>query len=147
MDEDAPNFVVTLIINVMVFIVIPLVMAYRRGYFFNFDEHFNWIKRVFKRENQYLPTEWTVTGLRQLSAFEKHQVQRIVVKLMPYDKIGYRAIVVLKSDKTLEYPIGENKGYWKDDVIHKDNILIRKWQKGDQYEYDVIPIKEHEEFS
>jgi hypothetical protein len=36
MDEDTPSFVVALIINVIVFIVIPLVMTYRRGYFFQF---------------------------------------------------------------------------------------------------------------
>lgn len=147
MDEDTPSFAAALIINVIVFIVIPLVMAYIRGYFFNSDEHLNWIKRIFKRKNQYLPTEWTVTGLRQLSAFEKHQVQRIVVKLMPYFSSGYRAIVVHTSGKTVEFPLGENKGYWIDDVIPKDNILIRKWQKGDQYKYDVIPIKEHGKFS
>lgn len=57
MDEDTPSFVMALIINIIVFIVIPLVMTYRRGYFFNSDEHFNWIKRVFKRKNQYLQTE------------------------------------------------------------------------------------------
>lgn len=144
MDGGAQSFVVALIINVIIFIVIPLVLAYRRGYFFNYDEQFNWIKRIFKSKNQYLPTEWTVVDLRQLSAFEKYQIQRIVVKLMPYFSNGYRAIVVLKSNKTVEYHLGENKGYWIDDVIHKDNILISKWQKGDQYKYDVIPIKDHE---
>lgn len=144
MDEDAPNFVTVLIINIIVFIVTPLVVAYRHGYFFNSDEHFNWIKRVFKRKNQYLPTEWTVTGLRQLSAFERHQIKKIVVKLMPYDRIGYRAIIILKSNKTVEYPLGENKGFWIDDIIPKDNILIRKWQKENQYKYDLIPITPNE---
>lgn len=140
MDEDAPSFVLALIINIIIFIVIPLVMAYRRGYFFNSNEHFYWIKRVFKRKNQYLSTEWTITGLRQLSAFEKHQVQRIKV-ILPYDKMGYRVEIVLKSGKTVEYPLGENKGSWIAKVVHKDNILIRKWQKGNQYKYDIIPIK------
>ena len=36
MEEDIPNLVVTLIINGIIFVVIPLVMAYRRGYFINF---------------------------------------------------------------------------------------------------------------
>lgn len=91
-----------------------------------------------------MPTDWTVTGVRQLSAFEKQQIQKIVLKLMPYNKAGYRVIIVLKSNKTLEYPIGENKGYWIDDLIPKDNILIRKWQKGNHYKYDIIPIIDHE---
>lgn len=144
MDEDAPSFVVALIINVIIFIVIPWVMAYRRGYFFNTAEHFNWVKSVFSRKNQYLPTDWTVVGLRQLTAFEKYQVQRIVVRLMPYFSSGYRVIIVLKSGKTVEYPLGENKGYWIDDVIHKDNILLRTWQKKTWYKYDVVLIKDKE---
>ncbi len=144
MDEDAPSFVVALIINVIIYIVIPLVMAYRRGYFFNISEHFNWIKIIFKKKNQYLPTEWTLICVRQLSVFEKNQIQRIIVKLMPCHSTGYRTVIILKSGKTVEYPLGENKGYWIDDEIHKDNILLRKWQKENQYKYDVIPIKELE---
>ncbi len=144
MDEDTPSFTIALIINIIIFIVIPLVMAYRRGYFFNFGEHCIWIKNLFKRNKLYMPTDWTVTGVRQLSAFEKQQIQKIVLKLMPYNKAGYRVIIVLKSNKTLEYPIGENKGYWIDDLIPKDNILIRKWQKGNHYKYDIIPIIDHE---
>lgn len=40
MDKDAPNFVAALIINIIIFIVIPLVMEYRRGYLFNLSDHF-----------------------------------------------------------------------------------------------------------
>ncbi len=66
---------------------------------------------------------------------------------MPYDRIGYRAVIILKSRNIIEYPLGENKGYWIDDEIPINNILIRKWQKGTQYKYDIIPIIEHEQFS
>ncbi|MDE6861084.1 MAG: hypothetical protein K2J65_11815 [Duncaniella sp.] len=144
MEEDTPNFTVALFINIIIFIVIPLVMAYRRGYFFNLSEHFNWIKGLIRHKNQYLPTEWIITGIRQLSAFEKYQIQKIIVKMMPYDRIGYRAVIILKSGKTIEYPLGENKDYWIDDEIPINNILLRKWQIGTQYKYDIIPIIEHE---
>ena len=144
MDEDAPNFTVALVINIIIFIVIPLVMAYRRGYLFNSSEHFNWIKSIFKKKNQYLPTEWTLICVRQLSAFEKYQIQKIVVKLMSYNREGYYAVIQLKSGKTIEYPLGEDKGYWINDEIPINNILLRKWQKGTQYKYDIIPINEHE---
>lgn len=147
MDEDTPNFTVALIINVIFYIVIPLVIAYRRGYFFNVNEHFNWLKNMFRRGNQHLPTEWTLVCLRQLTAFEKHQIQRVVVKLMPQFCTGYRVVIILKSGKMIEYLLGEHKGYGIDDVISKNNILIRKWQKGTQYKYDIIPIIEHEQFS
>lgn len=146
MDEDAPNFTVVLIINVIIYIIIPLIMAYRRGYFLNVNEHFNWVKGLFGHKYQCLPTEWTITTLRQLSAFEKYQIQMIVVKLMSYYRTGYRAVIILKSGKTIEYPLGDNKGYWIDTEIRKDNILIRKWQKGTQYKYDIIPIVAHEQF-
>ena len=55
MEEDAPNLIVVLVINIIIFIVIPLVMAYRRGYLFNISEHFNWIKGLFAQKNQCLP--------------------------------------------------------------------------------------------
>ena len=144
MDEDTPNFVAALIINIIIYIVIPLIMAYRRGYLFNINEHFIWIKGLFGKKNQWLPTEWTVIGIRQLSSFEKHQIKEIVVKLMSYNKEGYWAVILLKSCKTIEYKLGENKGYWIDDEIPINNILLRKWQKGTQYKYDIIPIKQYE---
>lgn len=145
MDEDAPNIVVTLIINGIIFVVIPLIMAYRRGYFFNFGEKLEWMKNILNRKSLYLPEEWTITKVRPLSAFEKYQIQKITVKFNSYHRNGYYTIITLKSGKTIESKLGENKGYWIDDVIHKDNILIRKWQKGTQYRYDIIPITKRDE--
>lgn len=99
MDEDAPNIVAALIINIIIFIVIPLVVAYRRGYLFNISEHFNWIKNLLCCNNQYIPNEWTIMGIRQLSAFEKYQIQKIAVKLMSYNREGYYTVIQQKSDK------------------------------------------------
>lgn len=147
MDEDAPNIVVTLIINGIIFVVIPLIMAYRRGYFINFGERLEWLKNILNRKNAYLPDEWTITKVRPLSVFEKYQIQKIAVLFGSYHREGYWAVITLNSGKTIEYKLGENKGYWIDDIINKDNILLRRWQKGTQYKYDVIPIKEHEKFS
>jgi len=144
MDEDAPSLTIALIINSIIFIVIPFVLAYRRGYFFNFGEHLYWTKNLFKRKNQVLPTDWTIVGIRQLSAFEKQQIRKITIKLIPFENMGYRAIIILKSNKTLDYPFGGNKGYWIDDEINKENILIRTWQKGNFHKYDIIPIIDHE---
>lgn len=102
------------------------------------------MKKILNRKSAYLPEEWIMIKIRPLSAFEKCQIQKFVVKFMPESRDGYWAVIILKSGKTLEYKLGENKGYWIDDLINKDNILLRKWQKGTQYKYDVIPIKEHE---
>lgn len=82
-----------------------------------------------------------------LDAIIKYQIQKITVQLGSYNQEGYWTVIALKSGKILKYKLGENKGYWIDDVIHKNNILIRKWQKGNQYKYDVITNKEHEKFS
>ena len=147
MEEDIPNLVVTLIINGIIFVVIPLVMAYRRGYFINFAERLQWIRNFQRKNCEYLPADWTIIKLRPLSSCEKCQIHRIIVKLMPHNREGYWALVILKSGKTIEYPLGENKSYWSDTEIPINNILIRKWQKGTQYKYDIIPIKENEQFS
>ena len=56
MEEDAPNLIVVLVINIIIFIVIPLVMAYRRGYLFNISEHFNWIKGLFAQKKSMSST-------------------------------------------------------------------------------------------
>lgn len=143
MDEDAPNIVVTLIINGIIFVVIPLIMAYRRGHFINFGKRLEWLKNILNRKSVYLPEEWTIIKVRPLSAFEKYQIQKIAVQF-GYPREGYWAVITLKSGKTVEYHLGENKGYWIDDVIHKDNILLRTWQKGTLYKYDVVPIKNKE---
>lgn len=144
MDEDAPNIVVSLIINGIIFIVIPLVMAYRRGYFINFGERLEWLKNILNRKSAYLPEEWTITKVRPLSAFEKYQIQKVVVKFMPENRDGYWAVIILNSGKYRLFKLGDNKGYWIDDIIHKDNILLRTWQKKIWYKYDAVPIKDKE---
>lgn len=144
MDEDAPNIVVALIINGIIFVVIPLIMAYRRGYFINFGERLEWLKNILNRKSAYLPEEWTITKVRPLSAFEKYQIQKVVVKYMPENRDGYWAIITLQRGKYRLFKLAENKGYWIDDVIPKDNLLLRTWQKAAQYKYDVVPIKDKE---
>jgi len=142
MDEDAPSLTLVLIINLTIYIVIPLIMAYRRGYFINMGGKLRYYWDVITKNTANYPKDWTITKTRPLSAFEKYQIQKVVVKFMPECRDGYWTDIILKSGKHRLFKLGENKGYWINDVIHKDNILIRTWQKGSQYEYDVIPIKE-----
>lgn len=143
MDEDAPNMIAALIGIVICYIVVPLIMIYRRGYFINFGERLEWMKNILNRNSAYIPEEWTITKVRPLSAFEKYQIQKVVVKFMPENRDGYWAVIFLNSGKHRLLKIGDNKDYWIDNEIHKDNILLRTWQKRNQYKYDVIPIKEH----
>lgn len=138
--DDAPNIVIAIIINVIFYIVVPLIMVYRRGYFINFSERLEWIKNILNRKNAYLPEEWTVIKIRPFSAFEKYQIQKVVVKFMPENRDGYWAVIILNSGKHRLFKLGENGGYWIDDEIHKDNILIRTCQKGTKYKYDISII-------
>lgn len=147
MDEGTLIFIV--VANVIFYIIIPLVMLYRRGYFFNFSERLEWLRNIRNRENTYLPEDWTIIRVRPLSKFEKRQIQNIVIKfsdrisdLLRKDGAEYRAVITLNSGKEIKYIfVGENKGYWLDDTIHKDNILLRTWQKEENYYYDLVPIK------
>ena len=140
MDEDAPNIIVALIGIGICYLVVPLIMIYRRGYFINFSERLEWIKNILNRKNAYLPEEWTVIKIRPFSAFEKYQIQKVVVKFMPENRDGYWAVIILNSGKHRLFKLGENGGYWIDDEIHKDNILIRTCQKGTKYKYDISII-------
>lgn len=143
MDEDAPNIIVVLIFNICFYVVIPLIMLYRRGYFINFGERTEWINNIFNNKNAYLPKDWTIVRIRPISAFEKCQIKKIIVGY----KEGPCAIIILKSGKTREFQFIENKGYHIGYEIHKDNILIRTWQKSIYYKYDITPIIEHDELS
>lgn len=140
MDEDTPNIIVALIGIGICYLVVPLIMVYRRGYFINFSERLEWIKNILNRKNAYLPEDWTVIKIRPFSAFEKYQIQKVVVKFMPENSNGYWAVIILNSGKYRLFKLGDNKGYWIDDEIHKDNILIRTCQKGTQYKYDISII-------
>ena len=115
-------------------------MVYRRGYFINFSERLEWIKNILNRKNAYLPEDWTVIKIRPFSAFEKYQIQKVVVKFMPENRDGYWAVIILNSGKFRLFKLGDNKDYWIDNEIHKDNILIRTCQKGTQYKYDISII-------
>lgn len=142
MDEDAPSLIGSLIICVVIYVIIPLILAYRRGYFFNTKEKLiNLISRFSKDKVQY-PKDWTVVKVRPLSKFEKAQIRKVKVKFRPNDLDGYWAEITLKSGRTLYYILGDRKDYWIDDVIDADNILLRSWHKTDCSPYnDIIPIE------
>lgn len=144
MDDDAPGLIEAFIGVVICYLIVPLIMAYRRGYFINFSEKLEWMKNILNRKSAYLPEEWTITKVRPLSAFEKCQIQKVVVKFMPESRDGYWAVIILKSGKHRIFKLGENRGYWIDNEIHKDNILLRTWQKSTQHKYDISIIKPYE---
>lgn len=65
----------------------------------------------------------------------------IVVNHMPLLKQEIEALLNgWRSGKYRLFKLGDNKDYWIDDEIHKDNILIRTCQKGTKYKYDISII-------
>lgn len=113
MDEGTLIFIV--VANVIFYIIIPLVMLYRRGYFFNFSERLEWLRNIRNRKSMYQPEDWTIIKVRPLSKFEKRQIQNIVVKfndsLHREDGDEYRAVITLNSGKEINY-------FW-------NNLIIR----------------------
>ena len=141
--EDA-SISTIIILLVISYVVIPLILFYRRGYFINFARRLEWLHNIFNKKSKYLPEDWTVVKVRPLSKFEKKQIRSIVIKFNDNltGELRYLAVITLNSGKTVKYIFdGVNKGYWFDDTIHKDNILLRTWQKGNDYYYDLVPIK------
>ena len=143
---DTADEIVIVSSFVTFYVIIPIIMLYRRGYFINFGRWLEWWKNFLNRNSLYLPEKWIIVSVRPLTRFEKFQIKYIKVqlKIVLGEKTRYCAIITLNSGKTVEYPLGEEEGYyyWIDKVIHKDNILLRTWQKGNKYYYDLVPIKE-----
>ncbi len=67
MDEDAPSLTLALIINLMIYIVIPLVMAYRRGHFINAGGKLRYYWDIIAKNTANYPKDWTITKIRPLS--------------------------------------------------------------------------------
>lgn len=142
MDGDTQSITIALIINIIIFIVIPLVMSYRRGYFFNVGERLSNLTLVFSKKKIIAPQEWTVIKIRPLSKFEKSQIRKIEVKFMPYNHDGYWARMTLNSGNTMDYILGDRKSYWVDDELDKNKVLLRSWHKtGCQPYNDIISIE------
>lgn len=142
MDEDAPSLTLAVIINLIIYIVIPLVMAYRRGLFINAGGKIRYYWDIIAKNTANYPKDWTIIKTRHLSKFEKAQIKSITVKFMPDNRNGYWAEITLKSGKTLLYTLADRKNYWIDDKIPSDKLLLRIWQKaGEKTYFDIVPTE------
>lgn len=142
MDEDAPSLTLAVIINLIIYIVIPLVMAYRRGCFINVGGKLRYYWDIIAKNTANYPKDWTVTKTRPLSKFEKAQIKNITVRFMPDNRKGYWAEITLKSGRNLLYTLADRKNYWIDDKIPSDKLLLRIWQKaGEKAYFDFIPTE------
>lgn len=136
MDEDSPNFTLAVIINIIIYIVIPLVIAYRKGYLQR------WLKKLRKTEDMSLSTptndpiplediEWTLEDERPFTDDEKNSVTSLeVVQTMDGSlsvkcsiKEGSQTYIWLAEE--LNLPVGT--------PLDKDKVILREWKKGEYY--------------
>ena len=124
MEENADSLF-TFILFIIIIVITPLVMLYRRGYFFNIR---NRIKSInYNYNSPKLPSEWTTTSLYKLSWLDKLQIDSIRVIADYYN--GHKVRFHIKGGKFIEYPF-ENSNYLQDNtLLGKDKILIREMEK------------------
>lgn len=140
MDEDAPNFTLAVIINLIIYIVIPLVIAYRKGYLQRC------LKKLRKTEDVSLSTpandpmplediEWTLEDERPFTDDEKNSVTSLeVVQTMDGSlsvkcsiKEGGQTFIPLAEE--LNLPVGTS--------LDKDRVILKVWRRLNQEKYYI----------
>lgn len=144
MDEDAPNFTLAVIINLIIYVVIPLVIAYRKGYLQR------WLRKFRKTDDVSLSTptndtlplediEWTLEDERPFTDDEKNSITSLeVVQAMDGSlsvkcsiKEGGQTFIRLADELTL--PVGT--------LLDKDKVVLKVWRRLNQEKY-YISIKD-----
>lgn len=141
MDEDFPNFTLAVIINIIIYIVIPLVIAYRKGYLQK------WLGKLRKTDDVSLSTptndpmplediEWTLEDERPFTDDEKNSITSLeVVSAMDGSlsvkcsiKEGGQTFITLAEGLVL--PVGT--------YLDKNKVILREWKKGEySVKYDI----------
>lgn len=144
MDEDAPNFTLAVVINLIIYVVIPLVIAYRKGYLQK------WLGKLRKTDDVSLSTptndtlplediEWTLEDERPFTDDEKNSITSLeVVQAMDGSlsvkcsiKEGGQTFIQLAEELVL--PIGTS--------IDKDRVILNVWRRLNQERF-YISIKD-----
>lgn len=140
MDEDAPNFTLAVIINLIIYIVIPLVIAYRKGYLQR------WLRKLRKTDDMSLSTpindippmediEWTLDDARHFTDNEKDSIASLeVVQAMDGSlsvkcsiKEGGQTFIRLAEE--LNLPVGT--------LLDKDKVILKVWRRLNQEKYYI----------
>lgn len=140
MDEDAPNFTLAVIINLIIYVVIPLVIAYRKCYLQR------WLRKLRKTEDVSLsiPTndippmediEWTLEDERPFTDEEKNSIASLeVVQAMDGSlsvkcsiKEGGKTYIRLAEE--LNLPVGTH--------LEKDKVVLKVWRRLNQEKYYI----------
>lgn len=141
MDEDAPNFTVSVIINLIIYIIIPLVIAYRKGYLQR------WLGKLRKTKGVSLSTsindipplediEWTLEDERPFTEDEKNSLTSLEVvqamdgSLLVKCSIKEGGQTFIRLAEGLVLPVGT--------YLDKGKVILREWKKGEySVKYDI----------
>lgn len=141
MDEDAPNFTVSVIINLIIYIVIPLVIAYRKGYLQR------WLGKLRKTKGVSLSTpindipalediEWTLEDERPFTEDEKNSITSLEVVSAMDGSLSVKCSIkeggqtFIRLAERLVLPVGT--------YLDKNKVILREWKKGEySVKYDI----------
>lgn len=140
MDEDAPNFTLAVIINLIIYVVIPLVIAYRKGYLQR------WLRKLRKTDDVSLSTptndtlplediEWTLEDERPFTDDEKNSITSLeVVQAMDGSlsvkcSIKEGGQIFIRLAEELVLPIGTS--------LDKDKVTLKVCRRLNQEKYYI----------
>ncbi len=139
---------------IICYIIIPIIMLYRRGYLLNLKGRITEIKDWIKPAPA--PSEWTATSVRRLSRFEKAQIESLTIKreisFSPANFYRYYIDVKIKHGEHTSYPLAKEIAasdelrvkFLLDEesfILDKNKVLIRKIEKIRKSSYwDIMPL-------
>lgn len=140
MNEDAPNFTLAVIINLIIYIVIPLVIAYRKGY------SQRWLKKLRKTEDVPLSTptndpiplediEWTLEDERPFTDDEKNSVTSLEVVQTMDGSLSVKCLIK-KGGQTF-IPLAEELNLPVGTHLEKDKVILKVWRRLNQEKYYI----------
>ena len=136
--EDNPDNIFTVVWFIIICIVIPLVMAYRRGYLLHLRWRYKDLIHLFIPP--YAPKEWIVTSVKRLSWFDRLQIESIWIK-HDYTKNENFIRILIKGGKTIDYTLAEDKGIPSGTFLDKKKILFRRLERENSNPYyDIMTI-------
>lgn len=136
MDEDSPNFTLAVIINLIIYIVIPLIITYRKGYLQR------WLRKLHKTKDvsPSIPTndisplediEWTLEDERPFTDDEKDSITSLEIMQAMDGSLSVKCSIkedgqaFIRLAEELKLPVGT--------PLDKDKVILREWKKGEYY--------------
>lgn len=140
MDEDAPNFTLAVIINLIIYIVIPSVIAYRKGYLKR------WLRKLRKTDNVSLSTptndpmplediEWTLEDERPFTDDEKNSIIALEVVQAMDGSLSVKCSI--KEGGQTFIPLAEEINLPAGTSLDKDRVILKVWRRLNQEKYYI----------